>query len=196
MKWFSRPARVAADCRFEALLRPHLERLFRLAWRFTQSREDAEDLVQALLLKLLPQEDKLVAVEQLGPWLARSLFYLYIDQVRQRRRQEDGLGLRIDDEDALHAVVDDERGSPEHAADRLRENRRLEGALGALSPEHRALIALHDIEGHTLEELSGMLEVPIGTLKSRLHRGRANLRWLLSDAADGGALQPGVRVAV
>lgn len=196
MNWFRRASRGSRDSDFERLVRPHLERLYRLAWRFTQSSEDAEDLVQALLLKLLPQAARLAEIEQPGPWLARSLYYLYIDQLRQQRRADAGLGTRIHDESVLEAVVDEACESPEQATERARLNRRLEAALATLSPEHRALVALHDIEGHTLEELARMLDVPIGTLKSRLHRARANLRWLLSDTAASAAPEPGVRVAV
>ena len=193
MKWFSRRD---PGCRFEQLVRPHLERLFRLAWRFTQSREDAEDLVQALLLKLLPQRERLGEIEQLGPWLARSLSALYVDQARARRRAEDGLGMRVVDDELLAAVVDETGDSPERHAERLQLGGRLEAALACLSAEHRALIALHDIEGYTLDELTTMLAVPVGTLKSRLHRGRTHLRWLLLEAAEVPTAVAGVRVAV
>jgi RNA polymerase sigma-70 factor (ECF subfamily) len=196
MSWFKRAARPGRASDFEERVRPHLDRLYRLAWRFTQSAEDAEDLVQALLLKLLPQAARLAEIEQPGPWLARSLYYLYIDQVRQQRRADERLGTRVHDVDALEAVVDEVCESPEQATERERLGRRLEAALATLSPEHRALVALHDIEGHTLEELARLLEVPIGTLKSRLHRARANLRWLLSDTVESTAVAPGVRVAV
>ena len=195
MKWFSRPAMAPAADPFEALVRPHLEGLFRLAYRFTRSREDAEDLVQGLLVKLLAQPERLGEVEQLGPWLARSLYYFHVDHLRQRRRADKGLGLRVADEEVLTAVVDEQREGPEQAAERGQLGRRLEVALGRLSAEHRALIGLHDIEGYKLEELAGMLELPIGTLKSRLHRGRAHLRWLL-EAAEATDQVRGVRVAI
>jgi RNA polymerase sigma-70 factor (ECF subfamily) len=195
MKWFSRPVTAPAAGPFEALVRPHLEGLFRLAYRFTRSREDAEDLVQGLLVKLLAQPERLGEVEQLGPWLARSLYYFYVDHQRQRRRAEAGLGVRVADEAALAGVVDEQREGPEQAAERGQLGRRLEAALGRLSAEHRALIALHDVEGYKLEELAGMLELPIGTLKSRLHRGRAHLRWLL-EAAEVTDRVTGVRVAL
>jgi RNA polymerase sigma-70 factor (ECF subfamily) len=163
---------------FEFLVRPHLDRLYRLAYRFTGSTEDAEDLVQALLLKLIPQEAKLAAVEQLGPWLARSLYYLYIDQTRHRAisplDQSEPEG-----DAALQDLVSDRSASPDEAVEQLITRDRIAAAVARLPREQRALIAWHDIEGYTLEELSELHRIPIGTLKSRLHRARARLRAIL-----------------
>lgn len=73
--------------RFAELLRPHVEYLYRLAWRFIASEADAEDLVQDLLLKLYPRTAELAAVEVLRPWLARVLYRQYVDTVRQQGRR-------------------------------------------------------------------------------------------------------------
>src|SRR5258708_14368480 len=80
-----RRTRTAAS-NFEKLLRPQVEYLYRLAWRFTGSVADAEDLVQDVLLKLYPRTRELVNIEQLRPWLARVLYRQYVDLVRQRAR--------------------------------------------------------------------------------------------------------------
>src|SRR5947209_19904760 len=74
------------ELNFEDLLRPQVEYLFRLAWRFTGSVADAEDLVQDVLLKLYPRTRQLVDIEQLRPWLARVLYREYVDLVRRRAR--------------------------------------------------------------------------------------------------------------
>ena len=185
MKWFKPTIVPVRESRFDSLVRPHLERLYRLAYRFTHSREDAEDLVQSLLIKLLAQEERLATLDLPGPWLARALYHLYIDQTRQRRRQEAALGSRLTDEYALDSLVDEVSDSPEQAVERNQRADRLQAALAALSSDHRALIAWHDMEGYTLDELAVQLQVPLGTLKSRLHRGRANLRALLEDPSAG-----------
>ena len=78
-----RRARPAA-LNFEDLLRPQVEYLYRLAWRFTGSVADAEDLVQDVLIKLFPRTQELLDIEKLRPWLARVLYHQYIDSVRQR----------------------------------------------------------------------------------------------------------------
>ena len=129
MNWFLRTSRAPPDGQFEALLRPHLDRLYRLAYRFTRSREDAEDLLQSLLTKLIPQEDRLIKVELLGPWLARSLYHLYVDQSRQHQRAEAALGRPVTDDDVIDAIVDEVSDSPEQATDRHFTQRKLELAL-------------------------------------------------------------------
>jgi RNA polymerase sigma-70 factor (ECF subfamily) len=175
MNRFSRAPAPSAGCRFEALVRPHLDRLYRLAYRFTGSRADAEDLVQSLLIKLMPQEERLAAVELLAPWLARSLYHLYVDEMRRHGRTTAALGTRTDAE-VLATITDEVSEQPEQAVERQLTQRKLMAALAALPAEQRALIGWHDIEGYTLEELAASLDVPLGTLKSRLHRGRASLR--------------------
>jgi RNA polymerase sigma-70 factor (ECF subfamily) len=159
---------------FESLLRPHLEYLHRLAWRFTGSVADAEDLVQDLLLKLYPRRRELAAVEKLRPWLAKVLYRQYVDLVRQRARSPSA-GLADGAEEELEALPAEEAG-PEQHAERGEWRERILAALAQLSPEQRAVVVMHDIEGYVLEELEGILQVPLGTLKSRLHRARQKLR--------------------
>lgn len=164
--------------RFEAMVSPHLENLYRLAYRFTGSAEDAEDLVQSLLVKLIPQEPRMAQVDQLAPWLARALYYQFIDQTRHRAGsaldQADG-----DAEESLGGLAADETQQPQALAEQQLTRQRISAALMLLPEEQRAIIAWHDIEGYTLEELAAQHGIPIGTLKSRLHRARARLRTLL-----------------
>jgi len=196
MKWFSPTAAPVQGSGFDALVRPHLDRLYRLAYRFTQSREDAEDLVQSLLIKLLPQAERLALLDLPGPWMARALYNLYIDQTRQRRRQEAAIGSPLTEDGVLEAIADEFSDSPEQAVERNQREQRLALALATLSDDHRALIAWHDMEGYTLDELAEQLSVPIGTLKSRLHRGRANLRALLEEPSAGATPLSVARFAV
>ena len=164
---------------FEALVRPHVDHLYRVAYRFTGRREDAEDLVQEVLAKLYPRRDRLVAVEQLGPWLTRVLYRQFIDNQRK------GARLRLLDNEAGAADPFDTMASESPEAESEvaanRDRGRLEQALDKLNPDQRAVIVLHDMEGYTLVELSETLEVPTGTLKSRVHRARARLRELLGE---------------
>src|SRR3990170_3332947 len=74
----------AGASKFEELMRPQVEFLHRLAWRFTGSVADAEDLVQDLLLKLYPRRGQLAAIEQLRPWLAKVLYRQYVDFARRQ----------------------------------------------------------------------------------------------------------------
>lgn len=168
------PQKATLSGRFERLLRPHLQRLYRLAHHLTGSRDDAEDLVQDVCVKLFPRLAELERVENLAPWLARVLYNQFIDH---RRRQTNS---PVDFVDELPEVASEAAGPEEVALSHLQQDRII-NALQLLSDDHRALIAWHDIEGYTLDELSDREGVPIGTLKSRLHRARARMRELLME---------------
>lgn len=166
---FSLFKRAKGNDAFETLLAPHMEGLYRLAYRFTGDRGDAEDLVQELLTHLYPRRAELTQIRDLKPWLSRALYHRFVDT--WRRRAHDPLRGAGDD-DVLAALADPH-------ADLQRDpllQARLNAALAALNADQRALVALHDIEGYTLEELETLLETPLGTLKSRLHRARRVLR--------------------
>jgi RNA polymerase sigma factor (sigma-70 family) len=171
MGLFSRPT-------FEALFRENLPRLYRLAFRFTHSRADAEDLVQELCKRLLPDVEKVRKLDRPGPWLARALHNLYVDGVRQRARSP------IDSVEVLPEIESAAPGPDERVALNITlEN--IEAALEQLPADQRAVLAWHDIEGYTLEELADTRDLPLGTVKSRLHRARINLRRLLREPFPG-----------
>jgi RNA polymerase sigma-70 factor (ECF subfamily) len=168
------------ELNFEDLVRPQVEYLYRLAWRFTANVQDAEDLVQDVLLKLYPRTEEMLEIQRLRPWLARVLYHQYVDSVRQRARSPvlqivaEGDG----EEDPLDKVPTTREG-PEEQAERSGVRDLILNALRQLNPEQRAVVTMHDVEGYSLEELETMLETPLGTLKSRLHRARQRLRALI-----------------
>lgn len=162
---------------FESLLLPHMESLYRLAYRLSGQQSAAEDLVQDLLIKLYPRVDELQQLEKLRPWLARSLYNLFIDSVRSSKRNPVQGG-----EEELQSALDLAH-DPQHRPDRIIEQQqfqvRIQVALKMLNEDQRNLINFHDVEGYTLPELETILDTPLGTLKSRLHRARAKLKDLL-----------------
>jgi len=167
---------------FERIVRPHFDRLYRLAWRLTGGRSEAEDLFQELLVKAFGMLDDLVAIEEPGSWLGRVMYNLFIDQQRRFARQR----LIIVEEARLPGDgIEGVAGTDDPAAESERDQRfaTLEVALGQLSDEHRVVVLLHDSEGYKLEEIQKLTGTPVGTLKSRLHRARARLRQIL--AGDG-----------
>lgn len=161
---------------FEQLLEPHFDYLYRLAYRFCDNQDDAQDLVQELLIRLYPKTADLQQVEQLRPWLTKSLYYLFIDRIRAQSRNPTALADQELEPEMFptHASAD-----PQISLDHEASLEQVAQAFSQLSEEHRSLITLHDMEGYTLPELQTMLDVPIGTLKSRLHRGRNRLQQIL-----------------
>jgi RNA polymerase sigma factor (sigma-70 family) len=160
--------------RFERQIRPHLDRLHRYASRLTGHVDDAEDLVQDLLLSLYRKDIDLDRLENSATWLLKSLYYQFIDFTRKQKRNP---GLpNLETLETLLDGLPDEHTRAEQLAEQAALQQQLRSALTSLNPEQRALVVLHDMEGFALSELATILDTPIGTLKSRLHRARNTLR--------------------
>lgn len=183
---FFKPSR---ESRFSQQIQPHIHRLYKQAYRLTTNRDDAEDLVQDLLLRLYEKEIDLDTIEKLSSWLLRSLYHQFIDNCRKKSRRP--IDDKDDKSDEIIASMSDEQESPHQIHDKNFSNKKLQNAIRTLKPNQQALISLHDIEGYSLSELSEILELPLGTLKSRLHRARHTLRDQLSQ--DPSLMEPFVK---
>lgn len=164
---------------FERLLSPHIEHLYKLAYRFCGQQSDAEDLVQELLVKLYPKTQEISHIENLKPWLDKTLYHLFIDQKRKASRSP--VDLKNED---LTENLENEASLPNHQTTSQEDDRFLQQvakALLTLNPDQRSLIVMHDLEGYTLSELENLLATPIGTLKSRLSRARGKLKASLAE---------------
>ena len=170
----------ASKAAFEKLVQPHFDRLWRLAYRLTGRRPEAEDLFQELLIKAFGKLDDLVAIDEPGAWLSRVMYNLFIDEQRRFARAR----MHVVEEGFL--VGDGLEGlpgpdDPVRDNERLDKLRQLDGALAQLSDEHRIIVLLHDTEGYKLTEIQELMNIPVGTVKSRLHRARARLREILTE---------------
>jgi RNA polymerase sigma-70 factor (ECF subfamily) len=166
------------DIAFEKLVRPHFDRLYRLAWRLTGQKAEAEDLFQELLIKAFGKLDDLVNIDEPGSWLSRVMYNLFIDERRRfaRRRM-----LTVEEGEMAGDGIAGLPGTDNPAWDheRLERMQALDSALSKLSDEHRLIVLLHDTEGYKLVEIQELIGIPVGTVKSRLHRARARLREIL-----------------
>lgn len=173
------PFRPSRSQRFEKLVQPHLQALYRFAFRLAGQQQDAEDLVQDVVVKLYPRLDELESVDQLRPWLNRVLYRHFIDQVRRKGRQSDRPLSEVVDSLSQSAYLDSfasEDAGPEEMVDISRIGPALDQVMATLAPDQRALIMLHDVDGWRQEDIAEVLDIPLGTVKSRLHRCRAALR--------------------
>ncbi|MDH5407967.1 MAG: RNA polymerase sigma factor [Gammaproteobacteria bacterium] len=171
-----------AGTSFEQLLQPHVQHLYQLAYRFCQNQDDAEDLVQDVLIKLYPRYKELQTIQNLRPWLAKVLYRQFVDQYRQKERSP--LNLVSDYQSLLETQADKSEIEPENAAETTQLQHQLQQVLATLNSDQHAVVILHDVEGFTLSELEIILDTPIGTLKSRLNRARGQLRKLLQETED------------
>jgi RNA polymerase sigma-70 factor (ECF subfamily) len=168
----------AARC-FERLVRPHYEMLYRVAYRFTRSRQDAEDLVQELCVRAYQHIDSLAELDNPRTWLLCVMRRLFIDQTRRYDRAH--VSSLEDAPDSL--LIHDVPG-PAELTDAATTVQRLAHMWTKLGKEQRSLLALHDIEGYSLAELHEITGLKIGTIKSRLHRARVKLGRLLQSESD------------
>lgn len=170
--------------RFERDVMPFLDSLYGAALRMTRNPADAEDLVQETTLKAFSAFDSFTEGTNLRAWLFRILTNSYINQYRKKQRQPfqtsadeltDGelnevgehLGMRSAEAEALDHLADAE----------------IVDALAALPDDFRMAVYLADVEGFAYKEIAEIMETPVGTVMSRLSRGRKLLRELLREYA-------------
>ncbi|HEX5994967.1 MAG TPA: RNA polymerase sigma factor SigE [Jiangellales bacterium] len=162
---------------WEDVVREHSARVYRLAFRLTGNQHDAEDLTQEVFIRVFRSLSTYTPGTFEG-WLHRITTNLFLDMVRRRQRiRFDALG-----EDAAERL-----SGREPAPDRLLADQQLDAdvqsALDSLPPDFRAAVVLCDIEGLSYEEIAATLGVKLGTVRSRIHRGRAQLRAALEHRA-------------
>jgi RNA polymerase sigma factor (sigma-70 family) len=155
---------------WDDLVRQHSARVYRLAYRLTGNQHDAEDLTQEVFVRVFRSLPSYTPGTFEG-WLHRITTNLFLDMARRRQRiRFEGLG------DQAVGLLRDDEPTPAQAFDARHLDTDVQQALEALAPEYRAAVVLCDIEGLSYEEIAATLGVKLGTVRSRIHRGRAQLR--------------------
>jgi RNA polymerase sigma-70 factor (ECF subfamily) len=186
--------RLIAEClqgntaAFGELVRRYQDRLFNTAYRLVDNADDALDVVQEAFLHAYQSLESFKGDSLFFTWLYRIAVNSAISFKRKKRAV-----LRIDgrDGEAVHEPPDpSELSRPGHALEQVEQEQRIHKALSRLSPEHRAVLVLKDMEGQKYEEMAEALGVPIGTIRSRLHRARLELREVLEQMEERPAAPP------
>ena len=154
---------------WDELVRQHADRVYRLAYRLSGNQHDAEDLTQETFIRVFR------SVQNYQPgtfegWLHRITTNLFLDMVRRRGR------IRMEALPEDYDRVPSDEPNPEQIYHDSRLGADLQAALDSLAPEFRAAVVLCDIEGLSYEEIGATLGVKLGTVRSRIHRGRQALR--------------------
>jgi RNA polymerase sigma-70 factor (ECF subfamily) len=166
---------------WDEIVEQHSARVYRLAYRLTGHRADAEDLTQEVFVRVFRSLDSYRPGTFEG-WLHRITTNLFLDQARRKSRiRFDSLG---DDPDLK---LPGRIPSPDHQVLAGLFDSDVEAALAAMAPDFRVAVVLCDVEGLSYEEIADVLGLKLGTVRSRIHRGRSQLRKALAHRAP----QPG-----
>lgn len=162
---------------WDEVVRTHSARVYRLAYRLTGNQHDAEDLTQEVFVRVFRSLSSYTPGTFEG-WLHRITTNLFLDQVRRKQR------IRFDAlaDDAADRLAGREPSPAQRLDDRMFDAD-IQTALDALPPDFRAAVVLCDIEGLSYEEIAATLGIKLGTVRSRIHRGRAQLRAALEHRA-------------
>jgi RNA polymerase sigma factor (sigma-70 family) len=156
---------------WDQIVREHSARVYRLAYRLTGNQQDAEDLTQETFLRVFRSLSSYTPGTFEG-WLHRITTNLFLDQVRRRKR----IRMEAMGEDAARVAAPEGPGRPERGFEHANLDHDVQAALDSLRPEYRAAVVLCDIEGLSYEEIALTLGIKLGTVRSRIHRARAQLR--------------------
>lgn len=175
--------KAVRDERFEAEALPYLGQLYGAALRLTGNPADAEDLVQQTALRAYAAFEQFERGTNLKAWLFKILTNTFISSYRKKQREPKTVSADENDEFSLFDVLIEKTGTPEaQILDRIPDDE-VRHALERLPEQFRTAVLLADVEGFAYQEIADMMDVPIGTVMSRLHRGRKALQKALWEYA-------------
>jgi RNA polymerase sigma-70 factor (ECF subfamily) len=161
---------------FESLMRQHESRMYAVALRMCANREDAQDCLQEAMLRVYRAIGGFKGQSSFGTWVYRVTMNTCLDELRRRKvRAASSLDQLVDS----GWMPADEGQTPEQYSIASEQRRFLEKAIASLPEDMRAAIVLRDVQGFSYEEIARILEANVGTIKSRISRGRGKLREIL-----------------
>lgn len=160
---------------FEQLVRRYEKRVFALTLRMCRNSEDAAEAAQEAFLASWQGLAFFRGDASFSTWLYRLTSNACVDLMRREGRHWDAAGPSLDDGE-LNLDIPDRTASPQEAAERSELRAQIEEGLRALSPEHREVLVLREMHQLSYEEIGAALSLDLGTVKSRISRGRKQLR--------------------
>ena len=177
-------ARAGRAEAFGELVRRYQGRLYPTLLRLTGSAEDAQDLLQEAFLRAYRKLDRFRGGSSFYTWLYRLAVNLALSHRRRRKGPARFSELRAEGGAEIEPTGDPEQTDPTIPAERAERDALVQSALDALAPDHRAVVVLKEFDGLRYEEIAATLGIPVGTVRSRLHRARHELRGRLSGIID------------
>jgi RNA polymerase sigma-70 factor (ECF subfamily) len=164
---------------FEALVEKYRQRVWRLAFNVLRDREEAWDVAQEAFVRAWQALGNFRGQSAFYTWLFRITMNVASDRLRQRGARGRAFGTERVGEEEMERTMADSDLTPEQRAARTEQRERIQRALAALPEHHRTIIMLSDLEGLSYREIADVLEIPMGTVMSRLHNARKKLRDVL-----------------
>jgi RNA polymerase sigma-70 factor (ECF subfamily) len=164
---------------FEEIVRRYSRHVYNVAYRMAGNDADAKDLTQEAFLRVYRALRKVEPGTPLESWLYRIVTNLFIDMLRKRpKARVESLDTPVTTHkgNEVERVIPDPSGNPEEIVVTPMLDGEIQGALDSLTDDLRMVVILSDVEGLAYEEIAQVMQVPVGTVKSRLHRARKALR--------------------
>ena len=166
---------------FEVLITRHEKFIYNIALRIMGNTEDAKDITQETIIKIYRNLSSCADIEHMRAWVVRITHNTCMDEFRRRKgkmTESYDAVVALGDDIAERQIVDPASG-PEALLLRKEMAGLLQKGLDCLSEQHRALVVLRDIQGLSYEEIAQAMDIPLGTVKSRISRGRSALKKIL-----------------
>lgn len=178
-------ARQGSETAYRELLGRYQRPVFSLVYRMVRDRELAEDLAQEAFVKVFNHIDRYDPKYKFSSWIFKIASNLTIDFLRKKEPETvsiDGSRHASTDDavEATRITVESRDENPEEQLESKQLGEEIERAIGALRPEYRTAIVLRHVEGRAYEEIAEIMDVPLGTVKTYIHRARAELRGTLA----------------
>ena len=178
-------AQTGDQSAFGTLVQQHQTMVYHLALRMVGNAEDAADLTQEVFLSAWRSLGSFQSQAAFSTWLYRLTSNACIDFLRkEKRRSALSLTTEGEEEEGRELEVDDQRFSPERELEKKEARRAVREGLAALSPEHRQVLVLREMEGLSYTEMAHLLDLEEGTVKSRLARARLALKDFLQKSGN------------
>lgn len=176
-----RRAKEGDKSAFEALVTMYEKKVYSLAFRYTGNQEDALDISQEVFLRVFRFLSGFNEQSAFSTWLFRITSNVCRDHLKKRRSLME-LPLEVQgDDDQLQVEIADSRSGPEQELERIETREAIGRGLASLSDEHRQILVMREVSGFSYSEISDILGLELGTVKSRIARARDSLRLFLND---------------
>lgn len=161
---------------FERLIMAYEKKIFNIAYRMTGNSEDAADIAQEVCIKIYKSIGNFKENSSFGTWVYRITSNVCIDEIRKRKNSTVSLNVKNEDDEEFERAIENKDRLPDEIVEGREALNAIKKCILELTPEQRMVIILRDVRGHSYEEISSMLNINIGTLKSRLNRARSLLK--------------------